>query len=132
MYIAHCYPYTYSDLCQHIKSLEEDPVKKDRVKRKVLTPTIAGNKYAIKPKFLHLTTTSCEVLTITNFEDDFEKNRDKKGIVITARVHPGETQSSFVVEAIIDYLTGNTPEAKVLRDSYVFKVSIYLLAVAVS
>lgn len=45
VYIAHCYPYTYSDLCQHIKTLEDDPVKKNRVKRKTLTPTIAGNKY---------------------------------------------------------------------------------------
>ena len=67
---------------------------------------------------------SCEILTITNFDDDFEKNRDKKSIVITARVHPGETQSSLVMEGIIDYLVGNTPEAKILRETFVFKVNI--------
>ncbi len=44
VYFAHCYPYTYSDLCTFIKSVEEDPVKKNRLKRKVLCQTIAGNK----------------------------------------------------------------------------------------
>ena len=65
---------------------------------------------------------SCDILTITNFDDDFDTIRDKKGIVITARVHPGETQSSFVMEEIIDYLVGSTPEAKLLRDTFIFKV----------
>jgi len=43
-YFAHCYPYTYSDLLSYVKSIEEDPVKKTRIRRKLLTQTIAGNK----------------------------------------------------------------------------------------
>jgi hypothetical protein len=35
----------------------------------------------------------------------------KKVIFITARVHPGETQSSFIAEALINYLISDEPEA---------------------
>ena len=62
-------------------------------------------------------------MTITNFNNDPETTKEKKGIMITSRVHPGETQSSYVMESIIDFLTGSTLEAKILRDNFVFKVS---------
>lgn len=35
----------------------------------------------------------------------------KKVIFITARVHPGETQSSFIAESLINYLISDEPEA---------------------
>lgn len=28
IYFAHCYPYTYSQLCRYLKRIENDPVKK--------------------------------------------------------------------------------------------------------
>jgi len=121
-YFAHCYPYTYSDLNAYVRCLEDDPVKKTRVKRKLLCQTIAGNKYFHKKNSIVKTLHSCDLFTVTNFEDDFEANRDKRCIIITARVHPGETQASFVMENIMDFLVGNTPEAKTLRDTFVFKV----------
>ena len=43
-------------------------------------------------------------------------------MVFTARVHPGETVSSFMLKGVIDFLTGDTPEAKLLRDRYIFKI----------
>jgi len=43
-------------------------------------------------------------------------------IVISARVHPGESTSSYVMEGIIDFLTGYSEEAKFLRDNFVFKI----------
>jgi len=62
------------------------------------------------------------MLTITNFNNDLETTKEKKGVVITSRVHPGETQASFVMEYIIDFLTGATLEAKILRDNFIFKI----------
>lgn len=53
MYIAHWYPYTYSDLCKYLNIIENDKRNKDRIKRRVLWQTIAGN--------------NLEVITITNF-----------------------------------------------------------------
>ncbi|CAD8070138.1 unnamed protein product [Paramecium sonneborni] len=104
VYIAHCYPYTYTHLCRYLKQLESDPAKKNRVKRKQLCQTIAGNM--------------CDFLII----GDFNNGKEKKGIVITSRVHPGETMASYVMEYMIDFLTGNTHEARILRENFIFKI----------
>lgn len=37
-------------------------------------------------------------------------------------MHPGETNSSFIVEGILDFLVSDAPEAVALRDKYVFKI----------
>ena len=39
----------------------------------------------------------------------------KKAIVITSRVHPGESQSSFLVEGLISYLLSDEEEAREIR-----------------
>ena len=39
----------------------------------------------------------CDLITITNFDDPPEKIKQKKGIVISARVHPGETAASYMM-----------------------------------
>ncbi len=46
----------------------------------------------------------------------------KRAIVITARVHPGETNSSYMMKGFLDYLTGTTPDAALLRDTFIFKI----------
>ncbi len=45
-----------------------------------------------------------------------------KGIFISARVHPGEPQSSWVCEGLIEFLTSNSPIAELLRKNYIFKI----------
>ena len=45
-----------------------------------------------------------------------------KGIVFTCRVHPGESNSSFIIEGIIEFLLSNSREAIFLRNNYVFKI----------
>jgi len=43
--------------------------------------------------------------------------------VFTARVHPGESNSSFVMKGIIDFLTDEeNAEAAALRRNFVFKI----------
>ena len=37
----------------------------------------------------------------------------KRAVVFTARVHPGETNSSWMMKGLIDFLTSNAPDAKV-------------------
>jgi hypothetical protein len=50
-----------------------------------------------------------------------EKSR-KKFIVITSRVHPGESNSSYLVHGVIKFLLSDTPEANELREKFIFKV----------
>jgi murein tripeptide amidase MpaA len=51
-----------------------------------------------------------------------DTDKPKPGVVLTARVHPGETNSSWIMKGVIDFLISEDPEANKLRESYVFKV----------
>ncbi len=42
--------------------------------------------------------------------------------MLTSRVHPGETMASYAIEYVIDFLLGNSPIARVLRENFVFKI----------
>lgn len=42
--------------------------------------------------------------------------------MISSRVHPGETQSSYMMKGIIDFLTSDCSQAKELRDRFIFKL----------
>ncbi|KZC06993.1 Cytosolic carboxypeptidase NnaD [Dufourea novaeangliae] len=107
VYLAHCYPYTYTDLQEYLAKLAADPVKTRFTKLRLLCRTLAGN--------------GVYYLTITAPAYDDEVRR-KRGIVITARVHPGETPSSWTMKGIIDFLTGDSNQAKALRERFVFKL----------
>ncbi len=46
----------------------------------------------------------------------------KLGIVLMARVHPGETVSSYMMKGVIDFLCSDCDEAKLLRNYFMFKI----------
>ena len=81
---------------------------KTMIKRSLLTKSLAGN--------------DLDLLLITNFESTEEEISQRKAIIITARVHPGETNSSFIMQGLIDLLVSNDRIAKLLRNHYVFKI----------
>ena len=47
---------------------------------------------------------------------------DKPIVVLTGRVHPGETNSSWIMEGILNFLTGDSPEAEEIRNHFIFKI----------
>ena len=53
------------------------------------------------------------VLTITSPSRNPEISRSKRAVVVTARVHPGETNASWMMKGLLDYLTGPSADAKV-------------------
>ena len=107
VYFAHCYPYTYSDVSNLINRVCTIP-NKDRVRKTLLCKTLAGN--------------DCEMLIITNFYSDPEDIARRKSVIISGRVHPGESNSSYIVQGIIEFLVSNDMCAKRLRNTYVFKI----------
>ena len=46
----------------------------------------------------------------------------KRVIIMTGRVHPGETNSSYMMEGFIKFITGNSRIAQELRKRIVFKI----------
>ncbi len=61
------------------------------------------------------------ILTITNPDSPIELHQ-KQVIVLTSRVHPGESPSSWIMRGVIHYLTGRTEAAERLRNQFLFKI----------
>ncbi|XP_041367885.1 cytosolic carboxypeptidase 2-like [Gigantopelta aegis] len=108
VYFAHCYPYTYTNLQDYLLELANDPMKSQICKQRVLCRTLAGNLVY--------------VLTITSPSTNPEDIKHKKAVVLTSRVHPGESNASFMMKGFLDYLTGHSADAKLLRDTFIFKI----------
>lgn len=47
---------------------------------------------------------------------------ERSYVILTSRVHPGESNASWVMKGIIDYLLSDEPTARLLRDRFIFKV----------
>ena len=58
-------------------------------------------------------------------DERYEENkREKRGIVLTSRVHPVESMASYIIEYVFDFLTGNCFEARILRENFIIKVQL--------
>lgn len=42
-----------------------------------------------------------------------EKESEKKAVVVSARVHPGESQASWMMKGLLEFITGSDPVAQV-------------------
>eukprot|EP01041_Mallomonas_annulata_P009335 gene9335-19377_t len=51
-----------------------------------------------------------------------DEMRSRPVVVITARVHPAETVASWMMQGILDFILGDSNDAKQLRKLYVFKI----------
>ncbi|XP_008052995.1 cytosolic carboxypeptidase 3 [Carlito syrichta] len=106
-YFAHCYPYTYTNLQEYLSGINNDPVRSKFCKIRVLCHTLARNMVYI--------------LTITTTLEKTD-SRKRKAVILTARVHPGETNSSWIMKGFLDYILGSSSDAQLLRDTFIFKV----------
>ncbi|EKX49712.1 hypothetical protein GUITHDRAFT_47335, partial [Guillardia theta CCMP2712] len=108
-YIAHCFPYTYTGRSRRVKEGDE------RCSGRNVAYMLSGNK--------------CHVLTITNMYEYGEQEKQEGGReggidlhASQARVHPGETNSSWMMDGILRFLTGDSELADRLRNRFVFKI----------
>jgi hypothetical protein len=109
VYFAYSYPYSYSYLTEVLGQIERDERRSEFCMRKTLCRTIAGNR--------------CEYLVITSHQKDALELAKRRGVVLTARVHPGETVGSWMMQGVMDMLTDpDDPQAELLRQNFVFKL----------
>ena len=62
------------------------------------------------------------MLIVTNFSSDPVDIAIRKSIILTSRVHPGESNASWIMNGVIDFLISDDLNAKYLRDTFVFKI----------
>lgn len=74
----------------------------------MLCKTLAGN--------------DCEMVIITNFTSRPEEIAVRRAIILTSRVHPGESNASFLMHGTLEFLTSEDEGAQYLRNNFVFKV----------
>ena len=103
IYMAFTEPYTFTDITKDITELEN--ITTHYFKREILCTTIGG--------------CICEMLTITSNKPGREK---RKVVILTARVHSGETVSSWIMKGILKFLGSKTAIAEELLERCIFKI----------
>lgn len=113
-YLAYHFPYTYTTLQTHL-TLWEQYLDQTQIffRRQTLCSTITGNKVPV------LTITAQPKSLSKDFVDDL---RSRPYIFLSGRVHPGESNSSWVMKGTIDFLLSKRPAAQLLRETFIFKI----------
>lgn len=103
--MAFAEPYTTSDLKKDLNKISRGIGRKCIFNREALCTTVGG--------------AACEVITLTSTKLSKEP---KKAVIVTARVHPGETVGSWMMKGVLEFLASKNCIAQTLLDKYVFKV----------
>lgn len=116
---AYCYPYSYSQLQEYLSQICQQ--HKNVIHRERFASSLQKRRLDI------LSISSPE-----NLASIFKKGpaAPYRGallspihtVVVTARVHPGETPSSYVAEGLITFLASDDPVAQRLRSNILFKI----------
>ena len=106
-FLAMCYPFTYSDLCKTLLQTQQLTATSRIMTRTELCKTEGGN--------------SCEMLTICGYRACSQPER-RPVFFFSGRVHPGESNSSYIVNGLIQFLVSNHEIACALRQHFVFEI----------
>lgn len=105
VYFSYAVPYTYTHLTNLLKEFKTS-VPHSICHKETLCKSMSG--------------LDVPLITITNFTSKDKMKKDY--VVIAARVHPGETPSSWVMEGVLRYLLSDNEVAVRLRDDCIFKI----------
>jgi hypothetical protein len=106
-YVSQCYPYTYSMAQQFTARLLQEK-RAALIRREALCVTVGGN--------------ACDLLSVTDFTSSPQEVASRRVIVISARVHPGETNASWMMHGLLEALTSDSSEARQLRHTVMVKI----------
>ncbi|KAI8903759.1 hypothetical protein EDD86DRAFT_214173 [Gorgonomyces haynaldii] len=108
VYLAHCIPYTYSMLQRKIASIVSNPDNMDRVRHRVLGKSHLGN--------------NLDLISLTKKASDPKQLQERKLIVLTCRIHPGETNSSWMMHGFLDAVLNKSRESDFLLEHFIIKI----------
>lgn len=111
LYFAYCFPYTYSNLQNYLSTLLNNPVlaQKNIIRHEIVGKSLSEN--------------NLDMIIITKFDCNFDEIAFRPCIVLTARVHPGESNSSYAIQGAIDFLLDlKNPISEKLRKNFIFKI----------
>jgi hypothetical protein len=141
-YFAFCYPFSYADCLKYLTRIEQ------RLPRRVTTPD-DNNHHDITEIYYRrdvlcysLDGLRIDLITVSSYdgitsetepllpglfpESDSSRSNlfeGKKVVLITSRVHPGETPASFVFNGFLEFLLRpDDPRSQALRRNFVFKM----------
>lgn len=106
VFLCYSLPYTYTDLIKNI-SLWQRKTPYGIIKIETLCQTLGGR--------------DCPLITITSNNSKIPLE-DRLYICVTARIHPGESNGSYIMHGFIDRLLSCTDAACYLRDHFIFKI----------
>lgn len=135
VWFATSIPYTYSMLLKYIKSIEENIIEKtieyenklineNKNKPLKLLAQITTIKKICEIKSLGKTLSGLNIplIEITDYNCSKSELDRRKMVILCSRVHPGETNASWIAHGIIEYLLGNSQIAKELRKRIIFQI----------
>ena len=143
VYFANCLPYFYSKLIKEIDFYEKKTKNKSFLFHKnEITQTLGGNNLILLnisssnmlqgfsfPQLNEICNqNSSNLFSSNSFKlksnevENKTKVNSKKSVFMIARQHPGETVGSHVIKGCIDFLLGDSEEAKKLREIYNFQI----------
>jgi hypothetical protein len=124
-YFAFTTPFSYSDIQKSVKTFEKQVLGDTYFFRETLVNSIDGRP-------VDLITISAKTSMAEQKEPQISGLFPKQGerclagkkpvVFITSRVHPGETPSSFVLDAVFQMVLSSDPRGVALRNSFVFKI----------
>jgi Zinc carboxypeptidase/Cytosolic carboxypeptidase N-terminal domain len=142
VFFSYCLPYSYEKLQAHLMGLEGQfmRVGNNQICSRIPKPARLADIYFHRDVLAKsYEGNNLDILTISSFDElsiGYESHpfpnpgqrsrlfsmKAKKFFFLTARVHPAETISSYMLDGLIDFLLGSDPRAALLRKSYVFKI----------
>ena len=105
-YICYALPYTYSDLMRAIKQWEEKS-----------PPGVVTHSTLCKT----MSKRDVPVMTITSPDSPIPL-AGKSCIFLTGRIHPGESNGSYVLHGLVDWLLSDNPFAKYILDHCIVRI----------
>ncbi|OHT15780.1 Clan MC, family M14, Zinc carboxypeptidase-like metallopeptidase [Tritrichomonas foetus] len=105
VYLCYALPYTYTQLKTSIINWKKS--KTCNVTSSTLCTTLGGR--------------DCPLLTITSSVSHIPESK-RDCVFLTARIHPGESNGSYVIHGLIDFLVSSHPAATYLLESNIFKI----------